>query len=99
MPPRKRVDLPDHVREAVLSDVGLSYEQSLASDENFKIRIYLANEQGLTTREIADELKIGQTSVSKYLREGREAYERRQQARGSRAEPDPDRPGEREPIG
>lgn len=103
MPPRKRVDLPDHVREAVLSDVAITHQQALDADERDKIRIYLATEQGLTTDEIAEELKaagweISQQSVSRYARAGKEALERRQQARSQRAEPDPDRSGEREPV-
>jgi DNA-directed RNA polymerase specialized sigma subunit len=99
MPPRKRVDLPDHVREAVLADIALTHAQALDAEERDKIRIYLGTEQGLTTREIADEVGLGQTSVSKYAREGKEAYERRQQARSRRAGEDPDGPAEPGPIG
>ena len=99
MPPRKKIDLPDHVRDAVVGDVRLSLKQSVDADENFKIRIYLAIEQGLTTREIADELGIGQTSVSKYANQGKEAYERREQARSNRPGEDPVRSSERAEIG
>ena len=89
MPPKKRVDLPDHVREAVLGDVGLSYQSALDAEENSRIRIYLATEQGLTTQEIANQLGISQTSASKYAREGKEAYLRREQARNSGSGHDP----------
>lgn len=98
MPPRKRVDLPDHVREAVLSDVAITHQQALDADERDKIRVYLATEQGLTNEEIAEALGVAQQSVSRYARAGKEALERRQQARSHRAEPDPDRSGEREPV-
>jgi predicted DNA-binding protein YlxM (UPF0122 family) len=99
MPPKKRVDLPDHVRAAVLADVGVSYEQSVSADEAAKIRIFLATEQGLTTGEIAEQLNVSQQSVSRYSREGKEALARREQTRGQHAGEDPLRPGEREPVG
>jgi DNA-directed RNA polymerase specialized sigma24 family protein len=106
MPPKKKVDLPDHVREALLGDVHMTYENALdakalqeRADERFKIRIYLATEQGMTTREIAEELGIAQTSVSKYANQGREAYERREQARSQPAGEDPVRSSQREPVG
>jgi DNA invertase Pin-like site-specific DNA recombinase len=100
MPPRKRVDLPEYVREVVLLDVERSYRKSLESNEEAKIRIYLATEQGLTTRELADQLDIGQTSVSKYAREGKEAYELRDQKKRSRRTGEgPDGPSERTEIG
>lgn len=101
MPPKKRVTLPDHVRAAVLADVALSHQTAQDADENSKIRIFLATEQGLDTYELAEKLGISQTSVSKYARLGREALERREQGRGARESEggqqsgeDPDRPGE-----
>jgi response regulator of citrate/malate metabolism len=99
VPPKKKVDLPDHVRAAVLADVQLSYEQSLDADESAKIRIFLATEQGLTTQEIADRLRISQTSASKYRMQGEEAYRRRESARSHQSGPDPVRSGERQPVG
>lgn len=101
MPPtrKRRVDLPDHVREAVLGDVGLSLRQAEDAEERMKVRIYLAIEQGLTTRELAEGLRISQSSVSNYAREGKEAYDRREQERSGSPGDDPVRPGEREPVG
>lgn len=98
MPPKKKVDLPDHVREAVLADVELSYRQSIEFDENAKVRIFLATEQGLDTYELAEKLGISQTTASKYARQGKEAHERREQARSQGTGDDPHRPGEREPV-
>lgn len=83
----------------MLGDVGLSLKQAEDAEERMKIRIYLATEQGLTTRELAEELRIGQTSVSKYAREGKEAYDRREQERSSSPGEDPVRPDQREPVG
>lgn len=106
MPPKKRVTLPDHVRAAVLADVALSHKTAQDADENSKIRLYLATEQGLDTYELAEELGISQTSVSKYARLGREALERRKREREARESArdqqpgeDPLRPGELESIG
>lgn len=104
MPPKRRVDLPDHVRAAVLADVELSYQQSVEFDEATKIRIYLATEQGLTTNEIAEGLmakgwEISQQTVSRYSRQGKEAFARREQTRSQRTGEDPLRPGERHPVG
>lgn len=87
MPPKKRINLPDHVREAVLDDVQLSHKEALEADERYKIRIYLATVQGMTTYEIADRLGVSQSVVSKWSREGEQARNRRRGA-------DPDRPGE-----
>jgi transposase len=104
MPPKKRVDLPDHVRGAVLADVALTHEQALEADERDKIRMYLALEQGVTTDEIAEELKargmeISQPTVSRYARAGKEIYVRREQARNQPAGEDPVRSSQREPVG
>lgn len=98
MPPKKRVDLPDHVRAAVLADVALSHQQAIQAEENDKIRIYLATEQGLDTYEIAEQLGVSQSSVSKWSRQGKEAYARRESARGRRLGEDPLRPAQLEPL-
>ncbi|WP_141747155.1 hypothetical protein [Streptomyces agglomeratus] len=87
MPPKKKVDLPDHVREAVLEDVALDYKQATEAQERYKIRIYLAIQQGVTTYEIANDLGVSQSVVSKWSREG-------EQARNRRLGVDPDRSGE-----
>jgi hypothetical protein len=105
VPPKKRVDLPDHVRTAVLEDVALTYQTALEADENSKIRIHLALEQGVTTRELEEELGVPQQTLSRWGRQGREALTRRREARGKReqgshsAGEDPVRSGEREPVG
>lgn len=77
MPPKKRINLPDHVREAVLDDVQLSYREAQSADERYKIRIHLAIVQGMTTYEIADFLGVSQSVVSKWSREGEQARDRR----------------------
>ncbi|MFF4020022.1 hypothetical protein [Streptomyces sp. NPDC001843] len=98
--------MPDEVRDAVLDDVALSFQNALDADELSKIRIYLSTVQGLDTYEIAEKLGISQTSASKYARQGKEAYERRQQEKresestGDRQlGEDPLRPEQREPVG
>ena len=105
MPPKKKVVLPDNVRDAVLTDVELTYRDSLDSDTRSKIRIFLATEQGLSTYEIADKLKVSQPVVSKWSRQGREALARREEEQrraeeGNRSRgDDPDRSGEPSPVG
>lgn len=99
MPPKKKVELPDHVRKAALADVKLSYRLSIEADESAKIRIYLGTEQGLSTYEIAEDLGVSQPVVSKWSRQGREAYERREEARNRRGGVDPDRSGELTALG
>ncbi|MBA2951409.1 transposase [Streptomyces himalayensis] len=94
MPPRKKIDLPDHVRDAVLADVKMDYEQAINADERSKIRIYLATEQGLSTYELAEELSVSQSVISNWKRQGEEAYKRREQARDQQLGEDPLRPGE-----
>jgi transposase-like protein len=87
VPPKRKIDLPDHVRDAVLDDVKLSQDISLSATENFKIRIYLAVQQGVSTYEIAERLGVSQSVVSKWSREG-------EQTRSRRLGGDPDRPAE-----
>lgn len=104
MPPKKKVDLPDHVRAAVLADIALTHQSAITADENDKVRIYLATVQGLDTYEVAAELRISQTTASKYARLGREILERREREKREReqgshpAGDDPVRPGELEPL-
>jgi DNA-directed RNA polymerase specialized sigma24 family protein len=104
VPPKKKVDLPDHVRAAVLGEVQLDYRQAADAEERSKIRIFLATEQGLTTYEIATKLNVPQQTVSRWARQGKEAWERRE---GVTREPegdqqpgeDPVRSGEPLPLG
>lgn len=93
MPPKRKIQLPDHVRGAVLRSVGLAHETSIQADERFKVAIFLATEQGLTTYEIADKLGVSQAVVSKWRRQGEQAE------RNHRPEPDPDRSAEPVPNG
>jgi IS30 family transposase len=90
----------------VLADVELDYLASLEADEKSKIRIFLALEQGVTTREIEDQLHVPQQTVSRWGRQGREALERRaaerrarESARDQQSGEDPLRRGELEPLG
>ncbi|WP_437071999.1 hypothetical protein [Streptomyces sp. enrichment culture] len=99
MPPKKKVDLPDHVRSAVLAEVSFDYEAAAAAEERSKVRIYLATEQGLSTYELAERLGVSQAVVSKWSRQGKEAFEARESARGRRTGEDPVRSGEPEPVG
>lgn len=76
---RKRGAMPPQVRELLVQQLRQSHETARAAETAFKIRIYLAVEQGATTQEIADTLGISQTSASKYRMQG-EALHREQQA-------------------
>lgn len=84
----------------MLADLLLTHEVALTAEENDKVRIYLAVEQGLDTREIADELGISQSAVSNYRRQGQAILERREKEKrerepgGRAAGEDPVRPGE-----
>ena len=77
MTARKRMDWPPHVRELIGEELRLSYEAARAAETAFKIRIYIAVEQGVTTREIAEALGVSQTAVSKYRMQGEAAYRER----------------------
>jgi Trp operon repressor len=99
VPPKKKVELPDHVRAAVLADVALTHQQALDADERDKIRIYLALEQGVTTRELEESLGVPQATISRWGRHGKEAFEARESARDQQLGEDPLRSGEREPVG
>jgi DNA-binding CsgD family transcriptional regulator len=70
------------VRELLVEELRQSHAAAQAAETAFKMRVYLAVEQGATTQEIADELGISQTSASKYRMQG-EALHRKQQAAGS----------------
>lgn len=74
---RRKFDWPPEVREALLDDVQLWHAAALEAETRLKIRIYLAVEQGLTTREIAVRLGISQQMVSRYRIEGEAAQQAR----------------------
>ncbi|MBW8703743.1 hypothetical protein MBT84_29530 [Streptomyces sp. MBT84] len=76
---RRRVDWPAHVREAIGAELRFSHEAAQAAEVSFKIRVYLAVEQGLTTYELAEELGISQPAVSKDRIQGEAAFERQVQ--------------------
>lgn len=85
MPPKKRIDLPDHVREAVLADIALTHEEAVRADERDKVRIYLGTVQGLDTYEIAERLAdVSQPTVARWAQKGKEAYERRRREQEER---------------
>lgn len=99
MPPKKRITLPDQVRDAVLGDVALSCDIWNRAEEDFKVRVYYAVEQGVSQGEIAERLGASQPVVSKYARQGREILAARErgrveQAGAGRDREDLDRSGE-----
>lgn len=71
---RQRVEWAPDVREDLLAGVGRDHVAALEAETRFKIRVYLAVKQGLTTREVAEALGISQTAVSKYRMQGEAAY-------------------------
>lgn len=84
MPAKKKVDLTKDVKDAVRDRILLSQDASEnaqrfadAADENFKIDIYLAVEQGMTTYEIGELLGKSQSVVSKWRIAGEQARDRR----------------------
>lgn len=99
MPPKKRIALPEHVRAALLEELEITHEAAVTADEQDKIRIYLATEQGLTTYEIGDQLGVSAQTVSNWRKRGEELRERREQARSERRGSGADRSGERESDG
>lgn len=77
---RKRVEVPPHIRALLGEELRLSYEAATAAETAFKIRVYVAVEQGVTTQEIADELGVSQSVVSKYRIQGEAFYRKRREA-------------------
>jgi DNA-binding NarL/FixJ family response regulator len=77
MPYRKRVEWPPHVREQLIEGLRQSRAATRAAHTAFKITVCRAVEQGVTTREIANELGISQAAVSRYRVEGEAAYRSR----------------------
>lgn len=91
MPPKK-VTLPDHVKDALLDELALMDDAVARVIEDRNVRLYLAVQQGLTTYEAAERLGKSQATISNWSREGAEARDRRRRV-------DPERPGQREPVG
>lgn len=77
---RKKFEWPPHVREMMGEDLRVSYEAACVAKTAFKIRIYIAVEQGVTTREIAEKLGLSQAAVSRYRIDGEAAFAARQAA-------------------
>ncbi|MGW4560092.1 hypothetical protein ACWEOV_41755 [Streptomyces sp. NPDC004365] len=74
----KRVDWPPHVRAMLAEELRQSLREAQAAKEQFKVRVFLAVEQGVTTRDIASRLGISQAAVSKYRIQGEAAIRERQ---------------------
>ncbi|WP_162794118.1 helix-turn-helix domain-containing protein [Streptomyces paludis] len=83
--------MPDHVRTALLENVALTHHAATSADELDKIQIYLALEQGATTREVADRLGVSQPTIVTWSRAGKEALARREKERADRSRDDLDR--------
>jgi FixJ family two-component response regulator len=77
---RKRVECPPHVRVMLGEELRLAQDAARLAEDAFRIRVYVAVEQGLTTAEIASDLGISQTSASKYRMQGEALYRARQAA-------------------
>jgi hypothetical protein len=104
VPPKKKVDLPDHVRAAALAEAELSYRDTLSSEERFKVQLYLKVQQGLTTYELAEHfqgrgLQVSQPTIARWVNYGEEVYNRRESARDQQPGEDPVRSGERAAVG
>jgi DNA-binding NarL/FixJ family response regulator len=65
------------VRVLLGEDLRLSYEAARTAETAFKIRVYIAVEQGLTTSEVAEDLDLSQQTVSRYRMQGEAAYRER----------------------
>lgn len=91
---RKKITLPEHVRAAALADLEAMYRewQEQIRGESFKLRVYLALEQGLLQGEVGQRCGVGQTQVSNWKVAGEQI------ARNRGLVGDPDRPGEREQV-
>jgi DNA-binding NarL/FixJ family response regulator len=72
--------VPPYIRALLGEELRLSYEAAAAAETAFKIRVYVAVEQGVTTQEIADELGVSQSVVSKYRIQGEALYRKRREA-------------------
>ncbi|MBX9392247.1 hypothetical protein K4749_01200 [Streptomyces sp. TRM72054] len=74
---RKRMEWPPHVRQMLGEELRLAHEAARAAEAAFKIRMYVAVEQGVTTQQIADKLGISQATASKYRIQGEALYQER----------------------
>jgi hypothetical protein len=101
---RGRQDVPQEVleqaREQARSELENSqaldiiadlYEKSLQIDEDMKVRIYLEARRGVVQASIAERLGVSTSVITKWKRQGEQAYQRRRQ--------NPERPGEPEQNG
>lgn len=77
---RKRAEWPTHVPELIGEELRLAHETARAAEIAFKIRIYIAMEQGLTTREIAEAIGMSKAVISKYRIQGEALYQQRRAA-------------------
>jgi DNA-binding NarL/FixJ family response regulator len=75
---RKRVEWPPHVRAMLGEELRLAHEAARTAETAFKIRVYIAVEQGLTTQQIADDIGLSQATISRYRIDGEAAYQERQ---------------------
>jgi DNA-binding transcriptional regulator YiaG len=99
VPPRKKIQLSDDVREAFKGRLTHSKEIADRAEEDFHIEVFLMNKSGLTFEEIATQLNTRTSTVSDWKKKGEEAFGRRESARDQQPGEDPVRSGELEPLG
>lgn len=92
MPPKRRITLPDDVRDALSERLRESKEASERTRESFFVDVYLMNRAGMTEKEIAEVLGVSPATVNDWKRKGEEARNRRSGV-------DPDRSGELTALG
>jgi DNA-directed RNA polymerase specialized sigma24 family protein len=99
VPPKKKVQLSDDVRDAFKRQLADAKRVSDQATENFYVQVYLMNLSGLTFQEIAEIFGTRTSTVSDWKRKGEEAYAARESARSQEPGEDPLRPAEPLPLG
>jgi hypothetical protein len=99
VPPRKRIELSDEVREALRGRLSVAKDVKDQAEESFYIEVFLMFKAGLTFDEITSELRASVGAVSDWKKKGEGAYNRRESARDRQPGEDPLRSAEREPVG
>lgn len=74
---RRRVHWPLPVCEGLLASLSEEHASAREAKTRFKVRVYLAVEQGLTTQDVAATLGISQASASRYRIQGEAVYRER----------------------
>lgn len=77
MPPRPRTGLTEERKTALRTELRIFMTAAQRAEEDLRVYVYMANEAGMTFRDIGDALGVSPNTARLWKVEGEQARERR----------------------